>query len=76
MTFGQRLNQCRKERGITAQAIADKLGVALRTYRFYESDYRQPAFVILVQIADILDVSTDLLLCRDEFLAKHADESR
>ena len=28
----------------------------------------------MVQIADLLNVSTDYLLCRDSFLAEHADE--
>lgn len=73
MSFGKRLNLARKKRGLTAQKMADILGVALRSYRFYESDYRQPSFDILIKIADTLDVSTDYLLCRDDFLARHAD---
>ncbi len=71
MTFGKRLNTVRKSRGYTAQQMADVLGVALRSYRFYKSDYRQPSYAVLVRIADTLDVSTDYLLCRDAFLARH-----
>lgn len=71
MTFGKRLNAARKSRGYTAQQMADALGVALRSYRFYESDYRQPSYTILVRIADVLDVSTDYLLCRDAYLDKN-----
>lgn len=71
MTFGKRLNAARKSRGYTAQQMADALGVALRSYRFYESDYRQPSYTILVRIADMLDVSTDYLLCRDAYLDRH-----
>ena len=73
MTFGERLNQVRKEKGKTAQNMADMLGIGLRSYRAYESNNREPYFETLVKIADFLDVSTDFLLCRDEFLAKHAD---
>ncbi len=73
MSFGKRLNLARKNQGLTAQKMADILGVALRSYRFYESDYRQPSFDILIKIADTLDISTDYLLCRDDFLARHAD---
>ena len=73
MSFGKRLNQTRKERGKTAQNMADMLGIGLRSYRAYESDNREPGFQNLSKIADFLDVSTDYLLCRDEFLAKHAD---
>ena len=73
MTFGSRLNQHRKSRGITAQKMADYLGIGIRSYRAYESGDREPSFAVLVKIADFFDVSTDYLLCRDEFLAKHAD---
>ncbi len=73
MTFGERLNHVRKDRGQTAQSMANMLGIGLRSYRAYESGDREPCFEILLKIADFLDVSTDYLLCRDEFLAKHAD---
>ncbi len=54
--------------------MADLLHINIRSYRAYESADRSPNLEILVNIADILDVSTDYLLCRDEFLSKHADE--
>ena len=38
-----------------------------------ESGDREPCFETLIKIADFLDVSTDYLLCRDEFLSKNAD---
>ncbi len=66
--FHKRLNQTRKSKGFTAQKMADLLGLALRSYQFYESGKRSPSLDTLVKIADILDVSTDYLLCRDVFL--------
>lgn len=75
--FGQRLNETRKSKNITAQKMADSLQIALRSYRMYESGNRFPSLDMLVKIADILEVSTDYLLCRDEFLMSHgvsADE--
>lgn len=72
--FTKRLNSIRKSKGFTAQKMADLLCVALRTYRNYESGNSSPNIYMLVKIADILDVSTDYLLCRDDFLAKHAGE--
>lgn len=71
--LSERLNELRKARGITAQQMADMLQTGIRNYRKYESGDAKPTLEGLVQIADILDVSTDYLLCRDEFLAKHAD---
>lgn len=72
--FHTRLNETRKSKGITAQQMADSLCINIRSYRAYESADRSPNIEVLVKIADILDVSTDYLLCRDEFLSKHADE--
>ncbi len=73
--FGQRLNQTRKEKGFTAQQMASELQIALRSYRMYESSDRFPSLTMLVSIADILDVPTDYLLCRDDFLKSHGVSS-
>lgn len=71
--FCERLNYLRKQSGISAQQMADFLGIGLRSYRNYESGDREPSLDMLVKIADKLNVSTDFLLCRDEFLSKRAD---
>jgi len=71
--FGERLNKTRKEKGFTAQKMADLLHTGLRNYRKYESGDAKPTLEGIVMIADILDVSVDYLLCRDEFIAKHTD---
>lgn len=71
--FPERLNKTRKSKGITAQQMADRLCTGIRNYRKYESGDAKPTLDGLVQIADILDVSTDYLLGRDEWLANHAD---
>lgn len=63
--FGKRLNAVRKEKGFTAQQMADMLHVTIRTYRNYESDTTSPSLETLVQLADILGVTTDYLLGRD-----------
>lgn len=69
--FCERLNSIRKHRGFTAQSMADQLGVALRSYQFYEGGKRSPSLDTLVKIADILDVPTDYLLCRDDWMQSH-----
>lgn len=70
--FHQRLNETRKEKGFTAQQMADMLQTGIRNYRKYESGHANPTLDGLVKIADILEVSTDYLLCRDDFLKSHA----
>lgn len=69
--FHTRLNFIRKKRGLTAQQMADSLCISLRSYRMYEAASRTPNLEMLCKIADILDVSTDYLLCRDDFLISH-----
>ena len=68
--FSRRLNDIRKEKHFTAQHMADLLDIELRSYRKYESGDRQPSLTTLVKIADILDVSVDYLLGRDDFISK------
>lgn len=73
--FPDRLNSTRKSKGITAQQMADYLGIHIRAYRKYESGDTSPHILTLVKIADILNVSTDYLLCRDDFLKAHEASS-
>lgn len=65
MTFCKQLRAVRMSRGMTQQALADAIGVALRTYQCYEQGTREPSLSLLVTIADVLRVPTDYLLCRD-----------
>lgn len=66
--FGKRLREVRMNRGLTQQNLADAVGVALRSYQCYETGTRTPSFDLLVSLADVLNVPTDYLLCRDEYL--------
>ena len=59
----------------TQQKMADMLGVALNTYQKYEQGVREPSLDMLVNMAKVLGVTTDCLLCCDESHAKSADES-
>ena len=66
MNFGKRLRQVRMDRKMTQPALSEQLHIPLRTYQNYEQGSREPSFATLVALADILDVTTDYLLCRDE----------
>lgn len=74
--FGKRLRAVRMDCGLTQQQIADKVGLALRSYQCYEQGVREPSLGMLVKLADVFEISTDYLLCRDDFLAKFVDGSR
>lgn len=66
--FNKRLRQARIQNKYTQQNMADFIDVALRTYQCYETGSRSPSLETLVLIADTLNVSTDYLLCRDNFI--------
>ena len=66
--LNDRLRSTRMARGFTMQQIADVLHVGLRNYQKYESGHTCPTLEGLVKIADVLDVSTDFLLGRDDYL--------
>jgi len=66
--LNKRLNETRKKKGFTAQNMADMLGMMVRSYQFYEGGHRSPPLGTLVKIADILEVPTDYLLGRDDYL--------
>lgn len=69
--FGKRIREIRLKRGYTQQFVADSLNITLRAYQKYEQGVREPAYDILVQIADLYVISTDYLLGRDEFMKVH-----
>lgn len=69
--FGKRLREMRMKRGFTQQKIADALDVALRTYQHYEEGSRSPSLDLLVRMGDVLNISVDYLLGRDDFMKSH-----
>ena len=76
MEFCRQLRAVRMKRSITQQALSDAIGVALRTYQCYEQGSREPSLYTLVRIADVLQVPTDYLLCRDLETVKSFDGFR
>ena len=74
--FSKKLRSTRMLRNLTQQALADSVGLALRSYQCYEQGTREPSLDMLVKLADILEVPTDYLLCRDLSVLKSFDEPR
>mgnify|MGYP001076143364 CR=1 FL=1 len=66
--FKDRLRATRISRGFTAQVLADQLCTSLRNYQKYESGDARPTFEGLIALADFLNVPTDFLLERDDYL--------
>ena len=63
--FPQRLMELRLKRGLTQQQIADLVHINRVTYTNWEKGKREPSFVNLVNLADLLEVSLDWLFGRE-----------
>ena len=64
-----RIRSTRIARGLKLQQVADGMHMSLSNYQKYESGNAAPTLEGLVMLADLFNVPTDFLLCRDEYLA-------
>jgi len=64
-TFGQRLARLRKEKNISKEEIAEKLGISLAAIEKWEDDSASPDISIILSLSDILGVTTDELLGKE-----------
>lgn len=66
--MNKRIRKLRMYNGYTQQKMADLLSLSLGGYQKYEQGDSKPPLETLVLLADIFNVPTDYLLCRDEYL--------
>ncbi|NMB43003.1 MAG: helix-turn-helix transcriptional regulator [Clostridiales bacterium] len=62
MTIGRRISMLRKEKGITQEGLASKVGVSPQAVSKWENDISYPDIQLLPILAEILGVSVDELL--------------
>lgn len=60
--FGKRMNQLRKRKGLTSEALSDLCGVNAVHIRQIEGGTRMPSFSLFLRICNALDTSADYLL--------------
>lgn len=60
--FGDRISFLRKLKGLTQAQLAEKLGISAQAVSKWESGLSCPDIMMLVPLADIFGVSTDMLL--------------
>lgn len=66
MSFQRRLIELRKLKNATQKDIADSIGISVLGYQRYEYGTREPAFHVLIALADYFDVSLDYLCGRSD----------
>lgn len=62
MSFGKRLLEARKKKGISQEELAEKLGTKGPVVGRYERDEMKPSIEAAAKISDILEVSLDWLV--------------
>ena len=60
--FNNNLKHYRKRKGLSGREFSELLGIGYSTYMNYENRGNQPPFEILCKMADILGVTTDILI--------------
>jgi len=64
VTFGERLAQLRKQKGISQYKLAELLGMSRGQIANYEQGAREPDFYTLQKFTDFFEVTVDYLLGR------------
>lgn len=65
-TFGQRITNLRKEKGLTQNDVAEKIGVTAQAVSKWENDQATPDIDILIKLSDIFEISLDELLGKEK----------
>ena len=74
MNIGEKINQLRKEKGMTQKELASELNVTDKAISRWESGQGNPDLELIPKIASIFNVTTDFLLKDDEIVAKEEVE--
>ena len=64
MTIGDSFKRFRKLRGLTQQQVADALKIQKSAYQRYEHDKVVPAATLIINLANVYNVSIDYLVGR------------
>ena len=61
-SIGKRIRACREEKGWTQEAFAEKIGLSVAYTGMIERGEKVPKLETFIRIANVLEVSADLLL--------------
>lgn len=68
MSFGKRLLEARKRKGISQDELAKHLGTKGPAIGRYERDEMKPSIEVAAKMAELLDVSLDYLMGKTDVL--------
>ena len=73
-TFGQRFSRLRKQRGLTQEELGEKVGLSGQAVSKWENDASMPDVSLLVELSEILGVSLDELLGKQQPITRVVPE--
>lgn len=76
MTLGRKIKECRKEKGMTQEALAEALFTNKSTISEYENDKIDIKISVLREIAGALDTPVSYLVASHETGQKHCQPRR
>ncbi len=72
-TLGKRIAQCRKNKGMTQEKLAEALGVTAQAVSKWENDQSCPDISMLPRLAEIFGITTDELLGHEAQPSRQAE---
>ena len=74
MKFGDKLSDLRKSKGLSQEALADKLGVTRQTVSKWELSQTKPDTDMLLKISEVLEADVSSLIDNNESSVKKSDK--
>jgi len=68
---GEKIAGMRREREMTQERLAEKLGVSAQAVSKWENGYAMPEIAVLAVLSEILECPADAILFPDEYLSRH-----
>ena len=66
LNIGERIIQLRKQKNLSQQELADKIGASRTIIGNYERNANTPSIEVLLKLAKVFDVSVDFLIGEGE----------
>ena len=66
MTLGEKIRFHRRKNNLTQAELAEKAGISKAAVASYEEDIREPKFIAVICLADVLGVSLDYLAGKEK----------
>ncbi|MCY8235109.1 helix-turn-helix domain-containing protein [Priestia endophytica] len=64
--IGYRIKSLREEKGLSRESLAEKLGTSRMSVYHWEIGYATPTYRFAMNLAEVLDVQLDYLMCKTE----------